>query len=189
MNDEKVDVAEDKIDSERIGEDKRSEEDNVVLDPDVGDVPDTFFDLEVWERIGKNLEDFTIDDMQNISIRRLDMCLKFYKMYAKVNGFGVRKKAPILSRVDGLPTSQTLLCNKEGHRMARHLERPDRKYKPREETRCGCNAKIIFKYDDDEEHWIVKDFVQEHNHDLVPINQVAFIRLVYGAFFPFLFSD
>lgn len=40
---------------------------------------DTFFDLEVWEEIGKNIEDFTIEDMKKLEFKTRSNCLQFYK--------------------------------------------------------------------------------------------------------------
>lgn len=151
--------------------------DNVIAyDSDIGEIEDQFFYLDIWDQIDKNLEDFTADDMKKLNISSLEMCIKFYRMYAKVKGFGIRRKATTYSSVNGLPTSQILWCNRRGFREQKHLLRPDRQYKHRELTRCGCEAKICFKFNETNGKWNVKDFIEKHNHDLVPISQVAFVR-------------
>lgn len=135
-----------------------------------------FFDLQIWEQIGKNLEDFTADDMKKLQFKRHEDCILFYKMYAKVKGFGIRRKCPNHSKVDGKITSQRIWCNREGYRLTRFLEKRNRKRRPKPTTRCGCKALIIFKWDYHTDTWYVSHFEGEHNHPLATMTQVPFIR-------------
>ncbi|XP_021721099.1 protein FAR1-RELATED SEQUENCE 5-like [Chenopodium quinoa] len=152
-------------------------ESDVDTDTDTDEIPSNFLDPDVWEKLGKKLEDFTLSEMKQLSFRSHRTCIQFYRMYAKVKGFGIRRKHTTRSKIDGHPTSQKLWCNREGFREDRHLNRPDRKRREKAVTRCGCNASISFKWDHRSDSWYVKDFVPEHNgHDLIPMNQMYFER-------------
>uniref|UniRef100_A0A803MWY6 Protein FAR1-RELATED SEQUENCE n=1 Tax=Chenopodium quinoa TaxID=63459 RepID=A0A803MWY6_CHEQI len=160
------------------GEDSdNGDESDVDTDTDTDEIPKSFLDLDVWEKLGRKLEDFTLAEMKQLSFRSHRTCIQFYRMYAKVKGFGIRCKHTTTSKIDGHPTSQNLWCNREGFREAKNLNRPDRKRKEKAVTRCGCNASISFKWDHRSDSWYVKDFVPEHNgHDLIPMNQMYFER-------------
>ncbi|XP_021714625.1 protein FAR1-RELATED SEQUENCE 5-like [Chenopodium quinoa] len=157
-------------------EDNNEDDDNNESETENYEMPKAFRGLEVWEEIGKRLEDFTFEDMQRLSFKDLQTCIDFYKMYAKCMGFGIRRKHTRLRKLDGHPTSQIIWCNREGFREAKHLLRPDRKRKEKPITRCGCTAMINFKWDHLKDSWYVKSFVAEHNHALIPMNQVYFER-------------
>ncbi|XP_058760096.1 protein FAR1-RELATED SEQUENCE 5-like [Vicia villosa] len=84
---------------------------------------------------------------------------KFWIDYGGRVGFGVRKQYIHKSK-DGSTTSCRFVCCKEG------LRKPDKRdyktIKPRAETRTNCQARIGLK--NMGEVWIVRDFVEEHNH-------------------------
>ncbi|KAL2898133.1 Protein FAR-RED IMPAIRED RESPONSE 1 [Bienertia sinuspersici] len=89
------------------------------LNLELEDNVDTFFDWKVWDEIGKNLEDFTEEDMRKLEFNRHSNCIKFDKM--------------------------------EGFQAART------------------------------DTWHVTCYNGEHNHPLVPMNQVPFIRGIQEA--------
>ncbi|XP_056695564.1 protein FAR1-RELATED SEQUENCE 5-like [Spinacia oleracea] len=143
---------------------------------DLENLPENFIAPEVWEQIGKALDDFNFDDMKKLSFASMKMCVTFYYMYAKAKGFGARNKAAVRSKLDGKFTSKNLMCNREGARQLKYLENPNRKRPSRPETRCGCQAVIKFKWNPSDDSWFVRDFVGVHDHDPVSPSEVRFIR-------------
>ncbi|KAL2931510.1 Protein FAR1-RELATED SEQUENCE 5, partial [Bienertia sinuspersici] len=104
-------------------ESEKESESNLELEENV----DTFSYLKVWDAIGKNLEDLTAEDMRKLEFNRHSNYIQFYKMYAKVKGFGIRHKHPNYNKLDGHITPQLIWCNREGFRVVRNLEKKDRK--------------------------------------------------------------
>lgn len=153
------------------------------MEADIGNIPDNFIDIEVWDQLGKDLQDFTFEDMKKLSIKTLSLCVTFYTMYAKAKGFGVRHITVRTSRVDGKPTSKNMCCNRQGSRSLKFIDNPDRKRKSRVVTRCGCQALIKFKWDEGTDTWYVKEFIDKHNHDLVIPEHLPFER--YMKLMPF----
>src|SRR3954469_7266724 len=49
-------------------------------------------------------------------------------------------------------------------------KREDRKRKPRNITRVGCKAKFVIARVAKTGLWFVKDFIDEHNHPLAPLD-------------------
>ncbi|XP_056690209.1 protein FAR1-RELATED SEQUENCE 5-like [Spinacia oleracea] len=143
---------------------------------DIENLPENFIAPEVWEQIGKALEDFNFDDINKLSFGSMKMCVTFYYMYAKAKGFGARNKAVVRSKVDGKFTSKNLMCSREGVRQLKYLENPNRKRPSRPETRYGCQAVIKFKWNPSDDSWFVRDFVGVHDHELVSPSEVQFIR-------------
>ncbi|KAL2936939.1 Protein FAR1-RELATED SEQUENCE 5, partial [Bienertia sinuspersici] len=137
---------------------------------------DSNLELEENDAIGKNLEDFTAKDMRKLEFSSHSNCIQFYKMYARVKGFGIQNKHPNYSKLDGHITSQLIWCSREGLRAARYLEKKDGKCKEKPISRCGCRAFINFKWDYRTDTWHVTHYNREHNHPLVLMNQVPFIR-------------
>lgn len=89
----------------------------------------------------------------------------FYNAYALRVGFRTRVNDLSRSRVDGSVIARTLVCNKEGYRVA---DKRDRKsIRPRPPTRVGCKAMISMKKLSNG-NWVVAKFVKEHAHSLTP---------------------
>lgn len=89
----------------------------------------------------------------------------FYNAYALRVGFRTRVNDLSRSRVDGSVIARTLVCNKEGYRVA---DKRDRKsVRPRAPTRVGCKAMISMKKLSNG-NWVVAKFVKEHAHSLTP---------------------
>lgn len=88
-----------------------------------------------------------------------------YNAYALRVGFRTRVNDLSRSRVDGSVIARTLVCNKEGYRVA---DKRDRKsIRPRPPTRVGCKAMISMKKLSNG-NWVVAKFVKEHAHSLTP---------------------
>lgn len=88
----------------------------------------------------------------------------FYNAYATEVGFIVRVSKLSRSRRDGTAIGRTLVCNKEGFRMADKREKIVRQ---RAETRVGCRAMIMVRKLSSGK-WVVAKFVKEHTHPLTP---------------------
>ncbi|KAJ1692837.1 hypothetical protein LUZ63_009535 [Rhynchospora breviuscula] len=98
--------------------------------------------------------------------RTLDEAWSVWNDYGGRNGFGVRRGHESKSKTDGVITSKFFLCNCEGKRgldKRDHLTR-----KPRAETRTGCQARLVLKFDRGTKKYKVVEFVSEHNHLLQP---------------------
>ncbi|KAF7802440.1 protein FAR1-RELATED SEQUENCE 5-like [Senna tora] len=94
----------------------------------------------------------------------VDSAWKFWSDYGGRMGFGVRKDYSNKSKKDGSITSCRFVCHKEGSR-----EKHKNDYlivNPRRETRTNCKARICFSFLNG--MFRVKDFVEEHNHELHP---------------------
>ena len=71
-------------------------------------------------------------------------------------------------------------CDRECVISNKDKNREDKKRKPRDETRCLYKAFISFKNIKQTCRYIVKEFIKEHSHDLVPPQQVNMIRAFRG---------
>ncbi|XWS63223.1 hypothetical protein CRYUN_Cryun06bG0077400 [Craigia yunnanensis] len=100
----------------------------------------------------------------------------FYNSYARRVGFSTRVSSSRRSRRDGAIIQRQFVCAKEGFRNFNEKRTKDREIKrPRIITRVGCKASLSVKMQDSGK-WIVSGFVREHNHELVPPDQVHCLR-------------
>nr|XP_025665199.1 protein FAR1-RELATED SEQUENCE 5-like [Arachis hypogaea] len=109
--------------------------------------------INSWEDIGKI--DFSSLSMKNICqlhFADLGLAFEFYNSYAKTRGFSVRK-------------SRSRIVDGKVREKWNHMKNRVREPKP--ETRCGCMSKLHVFFDAVTESWVVRDFYDEYNHDLV----------------------
>ncbi|KAK8568383.1 hypothetical protein V6N12_006936 [Hibiscus sabdariffa] len=100
----------------------------------------------------------------------------FYNSYARRFGFSTRVSSSRRSRRDGAIIQRQFVCAKEGFRNLNEKRTKDREIKrPRTITRVGCKASLSVKVQDSGK-WVVSGFVREHNHELVPPDQVHCLR-------------
>ncbi|XP_039040414.1 protein FAR1-RELATED SEQUENCE 5-like isoform X2 [Hibiscus syriacus] len=100
----------------------------------------------------------------------------FYNSYARRVGFSTRVSSSRRSRRDGAIIQRQFVCAKEGFRNLNEKRTKDREIKrPRTVTRVGCKASLSVKVQDSGK-WVVSGFVREHNHELVPPDQVHCLR-------------
>ncbi|GMN50152.1 hypothetical protein TIFTF001_019306 [Ficus carica] len=100
----------------------------------------------------------------------------FYNSYARRVGFSTRVSSSRRSRRDGAIIQRQFVCAKEGFRNLNEKRTKDREIKrPRMITRVGCKASLSVKMQDSGK-WVVSGFVKEHNHELVPPDQVHCLR-------------
>ncbi|CAM8941874.1 unnamed protein product [Rhodiola kirilowii] len=100
----------------------------------------------------------------------------FYNSYARRVGFSTRVSSSRRSRRDGAIIQRQFVCAKEGFRNLNERRTKDREIKrPRTITRVGCKASLSVKIQESGK-WVVSGFVKEHNHELVPPDQVHCLR-------------
>ena len=68
------------------------------------------------------------------------------------------------------------MCSKEGHRATKFIENDKRQREPRSLTRVGCEAAFRIGLSRKYGKWIVKEFIEEHNHNLVDDINTRFLR-------------
>ncbi|KAK1602044.1 hypothetical protein QYE76_027202 [Lolium multiflorum] len=99
----------------------------------------------------------------------------FYNRYAKDYGFNVR-----LDQVrrfdDGVIRLRRFVCSRQGRRPKNQLTTEGRVYRHRPESRCGCKARLVVKFDGRTGFWVVEDFRDKHNHDPAEPCQTPFLR-------------
>ncbi|KAK9289585.1 hypothetical protein L1049_007741 [Liquidambar formosana] len=129
----------------------------------------------LYPPLNKRLNEVTTDEVFSMTFNNIDKAKSFYNSYAKVVGFSVRKD-DLSKDKDGIIVSRSWVCSKEGIRLQKHLQRPDRQCEAKSITRCGCLAVFRIAYKQKLNVWVVKKFNAEHNHELVPISEVQFLR-------------
>ncbi|GMH16313.1 hypothetical protein Nepgr_018154 [Nepenthes gracilis] len=124
-------------------------------------IPETELDLEPYEGM-----DFESEEAAKA----------FYNSYARRIGFSTRVSSSRRSRRDGGIIQRSFVCAKEGFRNLNEKRTKNREIKrPRVITRVGCKAMLSVKIQDSGK-WVVTGFVKEHNHELVPPDQVHCLR-------------
>ena len=68
------------------------------------------------------------------------------------------------------------MCSREGHRATKFFENDNRQREPQSLTRVGCEAAFRIGLNRKDGKWIVKEFIGEHNHNLVDAINTQFLR-------------
>ncbi|PNX89196.1 FAR1 DNA-binding domain protein, partial [Trifolium pratense] len=113
-----------------------------------------------------DLNNFRVADVRKYEFVGLDVAYMFYCWFAKTSGFSVRK-GHVVRNHEGNILQQTFLCSCEGFREDRGLTLENRKREPKNETRCGCNAKCRVHVDIVSMRWYVTLLEIDHTHDLL----------------------
>ncbi|RYR60585.1 hypothetical protein Ahy_A04g017637 isoform A [Arachis hypogaea] len=116
----------------------------------------------------------TADDFLRMEFNNPKEAARIYEEYSRVKGFAVRQGKKIKNK-RGEFVQITYLCNREGFRDKKWLEKQDRKREHKVVTRCGCPAEMRIKPRIDTGKWFVARFVDEHNHDLLPQKFVEYL--------------
>ncbi|KAF5471376.1 hypothetical protein F2P56_008184 [Juglans regia] len=97
----------------------------------------------------------------------------FYKAYARRQGFAIRTNHTRLSKDDKTPCAVDYVCTREG--FWRVSQKDTNRIMPEPaETKIGCKAIMGIKKDG--EKWIVNKFVIGHNHILLTLRSISFLR-------------
>lgn len=103
---------------------------------------------------------------------------KFYENFAKRNGFSIRKGRFTKNKNTGEVNRRDFFCHREGFPDKKVVD-PHKNQRNRESSRCGCQAsmRIILKktFEIFPEEWHITQFVKQHNHGLLPQEQVKFL--------------
>eukprot|EP00261_Vitis_vinifera_P026023 XP_010659131.1 PREDICTED: protein FAR1-RELATED SEQUENCE 5-like [Vitis vinifera] len=96
-------------------------------------------------------------------------------MLARVAGFSIRKD-DLKRDKNGDIISRKWVCSKEGQRATKFIENDKRQREPRSLTRVGCEAAFRVGLNRKDGKWIVKEFIGDHNHNLVDAINTQFLR-------------
>ncbi|XP_072060439.1 protein FAR1-RELATED SEQUENCE 5-like [Arachis hypogaea] len=99
----------------------------------------------------------------------------FYNNYSRLKGFASRRGKTVRNTA-GEIVRYTFVCNRQGFREKKWLEKVDRKREHKVVTRCGCMAEMRIKRKDGSGRWYVSRFVEEHNHELAYGKLVDYLR-------------
>ncbi|KAK9667087.1 hypothetical protein RND81_14G231900 [Saponaria officinalis] len=122
-------------------------------------------------------EKIELEPCEGMEFESEEAAKSFYNSYARRVGFSTRVSSSRRSRKDGAIIQRTFVCAKEGFRNVGEKRTKNREIKrPRVITRVGCKAMLSVKIDDDCGKWIVNGVIKEHNHELVPPDQVHCLR-------------
>ncbi|XLT40250.1 hypothetical protein HN873_071542 [Arachis hypogaea] len=118
------------------------------------------------EDIGKiDFSGLSMENICQLHFADLGLAFEFYNSYAKTRGFSVRKSRSRI--VDGKVREKTYVCSCEWYRLEKWNHMKNRVREPKPETRCGCMSKLHVIFNAVTESWVVRDFCDEHNHELV----------------------
>ncbi|EPS62805.1 hypothetical protein M569_11983, partial [Genlisea aurea] len=130
------------------------------------------FDMRIYIPEG----DIELEPNVGMEFESEEAAKAFYNLYARRVGFSTRVSSSRRSRRDGAIIQRSFVCAKEGFRNLNEKRTKDREIKrPRTVTRVGCKASLSVKIQDSGK-WMVSGFVKEHNHELVPPDQVHRLR-------------
>ncbi|XP_062089404.1 protein FAR1-RELATED SEQUENCE 5-like [Humulus lupulus] len=133
-----------------------------------------------WASIIKELNiTKTVNELEKMDIvgKYLDSVDKwetFYEIYAKWMGFG--KRSDDVKRRNGVVSMRTWVCTREGYRRSEYVDMPNRKKRSRPITRSGCQAALRVVHMKDNDLWMVKEFSHEHNHEIVSVPELQFLK-------------
>ncbi|XP_052196787.1 protein FAR1-RELATED SEQUENCE 5-like [Diospyros lotus] len=121
--------------------------------------------------------DMNLEPHQGMEFESEEAAKAFYNSYARRVGFSTRISMSRRSRRDGAIIQRSFVCAKEGYRAERENQGGDsaRAKRARLDYRVGCKAMLVVKVQDSG-RWVVSGFVREHNHELVPPDQVHCLR-------------
>lgn len=164
-------------------------DDSIDIEPpnDDGEIPDgssndanslgsgsgeTSFSVQVYIPEG----DHDLEPYEGMEFESEEAAKAFYNSYARRVGFSTRVSSSRRSRKDGAIIQRSFVCAKEGFRNLNEKRTKDREIKrPRTVTRVGCKASLSVKIQESGK-WLVSGFIKEHNHELVPPDQVHCLR-------------
>ncbi|KAL7614827.1 hypothetical protein Lser_V15G05387 [Lactuca serriola] len=100
-----------------------------------------------------------------------DAVVEMYKNYAREACFDIRLGSN-KKNTDGTFTSRYLLCNREGKPNTGNVDTIDTRYKKVKQRKDihgkECEARIVFKLIPQTGKYVVHEFIERHNHLLIP---------------------
>jgi len=101
---------------------------------------------------------------------------RFYNTYDLQKGLSVQKSYVEWDGGNQEICLRKMVCSREGFREAKHINRANKKRRPRNISRVGCKAKLVIAQDRKTGKWFVKDFIDEHSHQLAPPDLACLLR-------------
>ncbi|XP_062103040.1 protein FAR1-RELATED SEQUENCE 5-like [Humulus lupulus] len=89
---------------------------------------------------------------------------------------GFSKRSDDVKRRDGVVFMRRWVCSNEGYRRKEYLNMPNRKKRPKPITCTGCQAALRVVRLKDNNIWLARVFSYEHNHDMVSVAELQFLR-------------
>ncbi|RVX20318.1 Protein FAR1-related sequence 7 [Vitis vinifera] len=123
----------------------------------------------------KVLKGISDEEVYKLQFDRIDEAETFYNMLARVAGFSIRKD-DLKRDKNGDIISRKWVCSREGQRATKFIENDKRQREPRSLTRVGCEAAFRVGLNRKDGKWIVKEFIGNHNHNLVDAINTQFLR-------------
>ncbi|KAF9622895.1 hypothetical protein IFM89_035128 [Coptis chinensis] len=114
----------------------------------------------------------------SMQFKTTEEAFAIYNQYAKLVGFNVHKDTYRMS-TDGVRVKWRFLCSAAGERNVNRVKPRKRDIESRESkaiTRFKCKARFDVGYDLESNLWVMKDFIGEHTHPLVPDLSLMFLR-------------
>ncbi|KAI3848734.1 hypothetical protein MKW98_012445 [Papaver atlanticum] len=104
-----------------------------------------------------------------------DEAFEYYTNFARKSGFAIRRESSRSNQDRGV-YSRVFVCHRYGPERHRKSAKAERK-RDRKTTVCGCESKmyILKKIIGGVPRWSVKQFVNEHNHELLEDDQVRLL--------------
>ncbi|XP_015953838.1 protein FAR1-RELATED SEQUENCE 5-like [Arachis duranensis] len=99
---------------------------------------------------------------------------EFYTSYSRLKSFAIRKSKRV-KNAKGEIVSYTFVCNRQGFRHKKWLDKLDRKREHKPITRCECVAEMRIKKNHSNEKWFVSPFMDDHNHTLLFKRFIAYL--------------
>ncbi|XP_057748571.1 protein FAR1-RELATED SEQUENCE 5-like [Arachis stenosperma] len=139
-------------------------------------------DLSDWEASGAStvlgflgLEGLQAEHILEMEFSTPEKASNFYNNYSRLKGFSSRRGKIVRNTFDEI-VRYTFVCNRQGFREKKWLEKVDRKREHKVVTQCGCLAKMRIKREDGSGKWYVSRFVEEYNHELAFDKLVDYLR-------------
>nr|XP_043614212.1 protein FAR1-RELATED SEQUENCE 5 [Erigeron canadensis] len=144
--------------------------------PTVGSSGGGGFFMDLDTSIQPGVRDLDLEPCEGMEFESEEAAKGFYNSYSRRVGFSTRVSSSRRSRKDGAIIQRSFVCAKEGFRNLNEKRTKGREIKrPRTVTRVGCKASMSIKIQDSGK-WVVSMFVKQHNHELVPPDQVHCLR-------------
>ncbi|KAL6313815.1 hypothetical protein AAG906_010234 [Vitis piasezkii] len=128
----------------------------------------------------KVLKGISDEEVYKLQFDRIDEAETFYNMLARVAGFSIRKD-DLKRDKNGDIISRKWVCSREGQRATKFIENDKRQREPRSLTRVGCEAAFRVGLNRKDGKWIVKEFIGDHNHNLVDAINTQFLANLFWA--------
>ncbi|KAF6153786.1 hypothetical protein GIB67_001019 [Kingdonia uniflora] len=106
-----------------------------------------------------------------------DEAFEYYSNFARKNGFAIRRESSRSNDERGVYL-RVFACHRYGpERNRRKLGEGERKREKKTLTACGCEARmyILKKVQESFVRWTIRQFHNEHNHELLEDDQVRFL--------------